>query len=372
MVGEPSRSATRLADGTSGDGRPRADGRKEMRVRFYRDEDRENWDAFVKRSTSSTVYHLSGWKRIIEDCFGHRTHYLMSENDEQQIDGILPLVHLKSILFGSFMVSMPYFTYGGICSSRPEVGRRLRDEAIAAAQREQAEHVEWRETRLFDTGLAMKTSKVSMRLPLPPDADELWRSFPSKLRSQIRKPQNEGMSARIGRLDELDAFYRVFSINMRDLGTPVYPKRFFQAVLHGFPDTTWICSVYKDDEPVASGFLVGFKETLEIPWASSLRAYNPLSPNMLLYWGAMQFACDRGFRLFDFGRSTRGSGTYKFKEQWGAEPVPLYWYYWTRDSGTLPELNPTNPRYRAAIAIWKRLPVGLTTLLGPAIVRNLP
>jgi hypothetical protein len=124
--------------------------------------------------------------------------------------------------------------------------------------------------------------------------------------------------------------------------------------------------------PVASGFLIGFKETLEIPWASSLREYNAQSPNMLLYWTALRFACERGFKTFDFGRSTPGGGTYRFKEQWGAKPVPLYWYYWMRNGGALPELNPNNPKYRSAIALWKHLPVGLTKVLGPFIVRNLP
>ena len=211
-----------------------------------------------------------------------------------------------------------------------------------------------------------------MRLALPSSPDDLWKSFPSKLRSQVRKPQKSGMNIRVGREDELDSFYHVFSVCMRDLGTPVYPKCFFRNILERFPESTWICSVYLDKAPMASGFLVAFKDRLEIPWGASLRRYNPLSPNMLLYWSCLEFACKQGFRVFDFGRSTTGESTYRFKEQWGAVPFPMYWHYWIANDGTIPEINPHNPRYRLAIGMWKKLPIPLTNLLGPSIVRNIP
>ena len=160
---------------------------------------------------------------------------------------------------------------------------------------------------------------------------------------------------------------------MRDLGTPVYSKSFFKNILEEFPETTWICTVYtKDKQPVASGFLLGFKEIIEIPWASSLRTYNRYSPNMLLYWSSVKFACEKGYKVFDFGRSTPNEATYRFKEQWGAKPVQLYWYYWIRNGGTVPELNPGNPKYSIAITIWKKLPVSMTRIIGPSIVKNLP
>jgi FemAB-related protein (PEP-CTERM system-associated) len=211
-----------------------------------------------------------------------------------------------------------------------------------------------------------------MRLPLRPTAEELWKSFPAKLRSQVQRPIKEGMSVVIGQEDQLDAFYQVFAANMRDLGTPVYGKRFFQNVLRAFPDRTWIATVYLGGIPVASGFLAGFRDRLEIPWASVVRAYRHLSPNMLLYWRCLEFACQRRYRVFDFGRSTRGEGTYRFKEQWGAKPVQLYWYYWLRDGNELPQVNPTNPKYRMAIAVWQRLPLGITTQIGPSIVKYIP
>ena len=343
-----------------------------MAVRLLTNKDRERWDKYVMSSDSS-AYHRVGWKNIIEKRFGNKAFYLLSENEKKEIDGILPLIQLKSVLFGNFMVSLPYFNYGGICADTEGIGSLLLEEAVHIAKREGAEHMELRHMRRISGDLRVKTAKVSMRLELPRGAADLMASFTSKLRSQIRRPEKEGMYARMGREEELDSFYTAFSMNMRDLGTPVYSKEFFRSILREFPHTTRICTVYTGfGHPAASGFLVGFKERLEIPWASSLRSYNRYSPNMLLYWSALKFACENGYRIFDFGRSTPREGTYRFKEQWGAKPVQLYWHYWLKDEGSLPELNPKNPRFRIAIIIWKRLPVGLTRLIGPYLVKRLP
>ena len=344
-----------------------------MKVFIFEDKDASKWNKFVTTSTNTHCYHQIGWKEVIEKSFGHKTYYLFSEDNDGKIAGILPLVHLKSYLFGSFMVSLPYFNYGGICAEHEESYSSILNESINLANREGVTHIEFREMRPVENGLQKKETKVSMLLPLPQSAENLWNSIGSKLRSQVRRPEKEGMYHRIGREEELDTFYEVFSENMRDLGTPVYSRTFFLNVLKAFPSSSWVCSVYtKDGKAVASGFLVGFKDTLEIPWGSSLRGYNSLSPNMLLYWTCLKFACDSGYRVFDFGRSTPNEGTYKFKEQWGAKPLQLYWYYWMQGDKAMPELNPHNPKFTLAINIWKKLPVGLTKLIGPPIVKNLP
>ncbi|MCL4493072.1 MAG: FemAB family PEP-CTERM system-associated protein [Nitrospirae bacterium] len=343
-----------------------------MSIHLLRKDDGSRWDRYVVESDASN-YHRVGWKNVIERGFGHKAYYLMSEDKSGAINGILPLAHLKSVLFGNFMISLPYFNYGGICADNEEVGNQLLEEAVHIAKREHVEHIELRHTSLINSRLPVKTAKVSMRLEMRGDVKGLWGSFTSKLRSQIRRPIKEGMYTQFGREDELDSFYRAFSLNMRDLGTPVYSKEFFRNILREFPDTTRICTVYtRSGQPAASGFLAGFKTMLEIPWASSLKAYNRHSPNMLLYWASLKFACESGYRTFDFGRSTPGEGTCKFKEQWGARPVQLYWHYWLRSKGMLPELNPKNPKYRMAIVIWRKLPVRLTKLIGPFIVKNLP
>lgn len=344
-----------------------------MAIRLFTERDRKQWDDYVMNSSKASCYHLIGWKDVIENSFRHNTYYLLAEDRNNTVKGILPLVWIKSALFGSYMVSLPYFNYGGICSDNEEVRDQLIKEAIHIAEKEKVGHIELRHAQDVTNSLPSKISKVSMKLNLPATSEELWNTFPSKLRSQIRRPQKEGMYPKLGGEEELNGFYEVFSINMRDLGTPVYPKIFFRNILNKFPGKTWICTIYsKYGDPVASGFLVGFKKVLEIPWASSLRCYNHFSPNMLLYWSSLKFACESGYRVFDFGRSTPGEGTYRFKEQWGAKPIQLYWHYWLRNGGQLPELNPKNPKYQLAIKIWKKLPIVLTKFIGPRIVKNLP
>lgn len=343
-----------------------------MRVKLCTAADEARWDAYVASSPHARSYHLSAWRHIIEESFGHATYYVMAEAEDGRVTGVLPAVRLRSALFGDFLISVPFVNYGGACADDDDVVRELLRELTRLGRELGVDHVEVRTETSTDYGLRARSAKVSMRKRLPASPDALWKSFPAKLRSQIKRAQQEAMTVRIGREEELDAFYRVFSINMRDLGTPVYSKRFFQSVLRHLPESSWICSVWLGAEPVAAGFLVGFRDTLEIPWASSLRQYNRLSPNMLLYWSVLKFASERSYAIFDFGRSSPDSGTYKFKGQWGAEPVPLFWHYWVRDDGPLPELTPQNPRYRLAVSVWQRLPVAVTRLIGPPIVKNLP
>src|SRR3990172_5430984 len=329
-------------------------------------------DGFVKTSRFTNLYHDYRWGTVIERSFGHKYLVLFSEGDDGIVNGVLPLVQMKSWSFGNFIVSMPFFNYGGVCAEDGQTQDRLVAEAIRIAKDIKADHIEFRQDNPLDNGFPAKTTKVSMRLDLPISSEELWKSYPSKLRSQIRVPQKAGMIARIGQVEELESFHEVFSENMRDLGTPVYPKLFFVNILDQFPKSTWICSVYMGDTPVASGFLVGFKNRIEIPWASSIRKHNRMSPNMLLYWSCLRFACEKGFAIFDFGRSTPEESTYKFKEQWGAVPTPMRWSYWIGDGGKLPDITPRNRKYHLSIGIWKKLPLPITKILGPRVIKNIP
>jgi FemAB-related protein (PEP-CTERM system-associated) len=180
------------------------------------------------------------------------------------------------------------------------------------------------------------------------------------------------MLAKVGGREHLDAFYAVFSRCMRDLGTPVYAKGFFSKILEIFPKEARICVVLLGDVPVAAGFLYGYRSLLEIPWAASDKRFNKLAPNMLLYGTVLEYACQQGFQVFDFGRSTPDSGTYRFKAQWGAQPKQLYWYYWMENGRPLPQLNPQNPKYALAIRLWQKLPLAVANVLGPHIVKYLP
>lgn len=329
------------------------------------------WDDFVHRQAAARCPHLAGWKKVIEDSFGHKCIYLMAGTNDG-INGVLPLVHVRSRLFGSFLISVPYLNYGGILAEDSTTQQRLFDHARELAAERGAAYVELRHEARQLPEVPTKQHKVTMLLELPDNPDTLWNQFKPKLRSQIRKPMKEGLTVHIGREEALAHFYEVFSVNMRDLGTPVYPRNFFANILKHFPSSTWICTILLNEQPVAAGFICGFRETLEIPWASSLREYNHLAANMLLYWSILEFAVKHGFKQFDFGRCSPGEGTHKFKAQWGAKEVPLHWQYWLANGNQLPELAPTNPKYQLAISVWQKLPLFVTRWVGPAIIRNIP
>lgn len=335
-------------------------------------EDGIAWDRYVLNHAMASGYQLTGWRRVMQKAFGHRTLYLMVRDEHGQVRGVLPLVFVSSRLFGRFLVSMPSVNYGGVLTENVDAQRALLDAATSHAIDLGATHIELRHQQLLDLDWPSKQHKISMRLDLPREPETLWKRFPSKLRSQIRRALKEQLTVRLEGIELLDDFYRVFARNMRDLGTPVYGRRFFEAILNEFPKDARICAVYLGQQPVAAGFLYGFKNTLEIPWASSDRRYNRLSANMLLYNAALDYACREGFTTFDFGRSTPGSGTSRFKEQWGAHPVPLYWYHWSRDGRPRDDVSPQNSKYAPLIRAWKTLPVPVTRLIGPIIVRNIP
>jgi FemAB-related protein (PEP-CTERM system-associated) len=278
---------------------------------------------------------------------------------------------ISSWLFGRSAVSMPYLNHGGICAGSLPARDALLERAVELAKEFKARWLELRHEAPVNWPLAVRQHKVAMRLELPQSPEILFQSFPTKLRSQIRRAEKEWMTVRWGGLEEVESFYSVFSQNMRDLGTPVYPKRFFVKVMEAFSERARIITVYDGSYPVASGLAVGFKERLEIPWASSIRQYNRFGVNMLLYWSVLEYACKQDYRVFDFGRSTPGSGTYKFKEQWGAQPVPLHWYYWLAPGQTLPDISPRNPKYELAVKLWRRLPLGVAKLIGPMVSKNL-
>jgi FemAB-related protein (PEP-CTERM system-associated) len=334
--------------------------------------DGSDWDAFISSHPASTNYHLFRWKMVVERSFCHKSYYLAVRNQTMDLVGVLPVIFMQSRLFGRFLVSMPFFNYGGLLYNDPAAIPLLLAEAERIMHEIGATHLELRHLGWKLEGLPAKNHKVTMVLDLFPDIDSQWKAFNPKLRNQVRKAEKSGLQVLAGGIELLDGFYEVFCRNMRDLGTPVYGKVFFKNVLTEFPNTTRIFSVMHGPKVIASGFASWFKGSFEIPWASSIREYNKLCPNNILYWKAISFAIEHHFTQFDFGRSTPNEGTYKFKEQWGAKPIMLHWQYMLNAKETLPELNTKNPKYQQAIALWRRMPLGLTKLLGPFIVRNIP
>lgn len=349
-------------------------------IREYTANDRTAWDAYVRSHPQASVYHLSGWKRVIERTYGHRAYYLMASDDEGSTPtGVFPLFHLKHWLFGNHLVSMPFFDHGGILADDPDTSTALQIRAIEIGRRLKVSDIESRyigtgdapadvpQDHMNTVAVGIKSHKVRMLLELPDSADALMKSFKAKLRSQIRKPIKEGLTSKVSGIELLDDFYAVFVRNMRDLGSPVHSAGIIRSTLEEFKDTARIAIVYLAGTPLAGSVVVGFGDTLFNPWASSLREYSRLSPNMLLYWTMLEYACDSGYRRFDFGRSTPDEGTFKFKRQWGAVAAPLQWQLVSLD-GRPPDTNAgTRDRFATMIAIWQRLPVPVTRIVGPMV-----
>lgn len=336
------------------------------------DERATEWDGFVAAHPAASAYHGYLWRGVIRRSFGCETHYLMATSAGGRVSGVLPVARLKSRLFGDFLVSLPYFNYGGPLSDSQAADTALTDHAVALAKSLGVGHLELRERTERNGPWAVRTDKVAMVLDLQPTTDQQFAALGSKLRSQVRRPQREGVAVECGGLELLPKFYRVFARNMRDLGTPVYAVGFFETMLTLLGDAAEIVVVSVGAVPAAAGFLIHLRGRTEIPWASSVREWNPVGVNMLLYWEAIKAAISRGSTQFDFGRSTAGAGTFRFKAQWGAGPQPLYWHYWLADGRDMPALRPDNPRFSMAIRTWQRIPVWAANLLGPPIVRNLP
>lgn len=329
------------------------------------------WNQYVESNPAASIYHRAEWQALIRNTFGHEGSYFQARNASGDIMGILPLIRLKSRLFGDFLVSMPYFNYGSAVADSPAIEQLLMDTANTHATSLGVSHIEYRDD-IPRKGLPVRTDKVNMILPLPREEDALWQSFTPKLRAQIRRPQRENPQVLFGHSELLEDFYHVFARNMRDLGTPVYGQSLFRNILQTFPEQSRIVVIRLSKRPVAAAFLIGQGNTLEIPWASTVREVNKLSMNMLMYWEVLRFAINNNYGYFDFGRSSKATGTFRFKQQWGAKPKPLYWHYWLANDNDMPSLNPSNPKYALMIAAWKRLPISVTKWIGPRIVKNLP
>lgn len=328
------------------------------------------WDRFVSSSPESTFSHLAGWHGIMRDVFRHEPIYLASRDATGAYRGVLPLVRVRSIL-GHYLLSMPFLNDGGPLGE-PAAAKQLVAFAVAEADRSGAKLLELRARRDLPGPVTSSNRKITVHLPLPDTVELLWeKTFKAKLRSQIRRPIKEGMTARCGP-DELAAFYHVFTQNMRDLGTPVLPRAFFERVASTFADRVVFSAVYlADGGPAAAACSLQWKDEVEIVWASSLREYNKLSPNMLLYSRTIEESIARNARVFNFGRCTRESPTHKFKLQWGGHDVELPWPTWTRGGPAAPP-SPDRPIFQLATSVWSRLPLAVANRLGPVLSRHLP
>lgn len=332
----------------------------------------KDWDRYVDAHAEATAYHRAAAVCIGAQAFGLRTTFLTARRDDGALVGVLPLVEQSSMLFGRFISSVPFFTYGGVLADSPEAALALANHAAELARERRVKHLELRHTAPI-AGLPFqeRLDKVSMVLPLPDTEDGLAKALGSKLRSQIRRAEREQPEIIWGGAELIPEFYSVFAPSMHDLGTPVYSQAFFRTAaqsLNGL--AVLVCRVGGSAE--AAAIVVRHGSRVEVPWAAASATAKKGAINMRMYWEMLRHSVQNGASSFDFGRSTVDSGTYRFKAQWGAQPMQLHWHYWLPHSAPIPKLNQSNPKYALAASMWRKMPLWCANLLGPHIVRNLP
>ncbi len=333
-------------------------------------ENLQGWDAFAEEHGAS-FYHSSGWREIFGATMGRELYYATARDREGQILGLLPVCVTHSRIFGDYAVSLPYTNYGGVVAPAPNVADRLVRASFDLCKELNLSHVELRDT-VQREGYPVRTDKITMELGLSAysNHDALLASLSSKVRSQVKKAMSQNIDFKVGRVELVADYYRVFAENMRDLGTPVYARSLFAHILETFPNSTLLIVGYVDRRPASCAFLVNHLGRWEIPWASTLRRYNHLAANMALYSKVLATVIEHQAQSFDFGRSSVDAPTYRFKKQWGAAPRQLYWYY--SDAERTQALTTESPKFQLAIKAWQKLPLPIANTIGPHLVKNLP
>lgn len=326
---------------------------------------------FLRRQPGVLSRHPA-WLTILSNSLSH-VPYCVEVVEDNETRGFLPLAYVQSALFGRFLVSLPYVNYGGAVADDISVEQQLLDGAMNLADQLNVRYLEIRQEKAAaHSSLHSRTNhKVHMRRNLSASVGQLWDQLTAKVRNQVRKGQKSGLTVSWGGEELLRDFYSVFSHNMRDLGTPVYGSSLFRSVLRQFPDRSEFCVVRAGTMPVSAALLLHGWGITEVPSASSLRCYNHTCANMLMYWHLLERTVERGQATFDFGCCTPQGSTYRFKKQWGAEPQAAVWQYHLR-TGSLLDVRPENPRYARLVQAWQRMPVWLTRVIGPLVVRGIP
>jgi len=330
--------------------------------------DTVRWDAFVDNCPEATFFHRSGWERVLTDAFGHPTHYLYAEIDGK-IGGVLPLGQIKSRLFGNALISTPFCVYGGIAATDAAAREALEAAARALAERLGVDYLELRCRGPQQPGWPTKDLYVTFRKTIDPDPEKNYLAIPRKQRAMVRKGRDAGLEGEID--DDVERLHRVYAESVRHLGTPVFSKKYFRVLKEVFGADCEILTVTHAARPVASVMSFYFRDEVLPYYGGGTSEAREVAGNDFLYWELMRRACARGVRVFDYGRSKKGTGSYSFKKNWGFDPEPMNYSYHLVRASTIPDVNPLNPKYRMFIELWKRLPLPLTKLAGPLISRNL-
>jgi len=337
-------------------------------ARACSESDRAAWNAFVRSHPDGTFFHLAEWQDVLRRAFGHATHYLLVE-ELGEIRGILPLAEVKSLVFGHALVSTPFCVYGGIVAADEAARTALETAACELARKLGVDHLEMRNRRRSHPGWACKDLYVTFRKEISADAEQNMLAIPRKQRAMVRKGIKEGLRAEIDL--RVDRHYDMYSESLRNLGTPVFSKRYLELLKEIFGDACDIVTILKGDRAVASVLNFYFRDEVLPYYGGGTQEARAVAGNDFMYWHVMERARERGCRIFDYGRSKRGTGAYDFKTYWGFEPEPLYYEYFLVRRREMPNLSPTNPRFGKAIDVWRRLPLRFTQLVGPPLAKYL-
>jgi FemAB-related protein (PEP-CTERM system-associated) len=336
----------------------------QVSVRAFAAADRESWNEVVRNHPEGTFFHLAEWQDVLRDAFGHTPHYLLAERDGK-IQGVLPLALVSSLLFGRALISTPFCVYGGIVCSDMEVHRELTEHACALARRLNVDYLELRNRRRQHADWQVKELYVTFRKEIAADAEANMLAIPRKQRAMVRKGIQKGLRSRTDAHTE--DHYALYSESLRNLGTPVFSRKYLDTLKRVFGDACEILTVVHENTPVASVLSFYFRDEVLPYYGGGGVATRSLAANDFMYWEVMERARQRGMRIFDYGRSKRDTGSFDFKVHWGFEPEPLYYEYFLVRSQAMPNLSPTNPKYSRAIRAWQRMPLWLTQWLGPRI-----
>ena len=332
------------------------------------DFDTDEWNQYVHSASDATFFHLAEWRSIFEQVLGHRAYYLLAKLDGK-IVGVFPLVHVKSRLFGSALISVPFSVYGSVLAEDVQTRTALLKHAIALGERLHVDYVEVRE--LHDSGLDWETKDlyVTFRKTLLPTEEENFKAIPRKQRAMVRKAIDFGLTSEWD--SNVDRFYTMYSESVRNLGTPVLAKKYYQALFDIFADKCSVLTVLNDGEPVSSVLNFYFKDQVLPFYGGGTAAARACKANDFMYWELMRLSVNQGIKIFDFGRSKNGAGSYRFKKHWGFEPEPLHYRFHLINAKQMPNLSPVNPKYQLAVKMWQKLPLPVSRTLGPIIARNL-
>jgi FemAB-related protein (PEP-CTERM system-associated) len=329
----------------------------------------QRWDDFIFACPEATFFHRAAWQGIIADVFRHPTYFLYAEF-AGEIQGVLPLAHVKSLLFGNALVALPFAVYGGVAATNHEAVNALENEAQALAQRLGVDHLEFRNVSPRNPSWPTQDLYVTFRKEILPDVEANMLAIPRKQRAMVRKGIKNGLISTVDR--NSDRFFKVFADNVHRHGTPAMPKRYFDTLLQVFGNDCEILTVTGSDGQLLSSVLSFYFRNEVLPYyAGDDESARHLAANDFKYWELMRRSCERGLKIFDYGRSKQGTGPYAFKKNWGFEPQPLHYEYCLYKRDSIPQNNPNNAKYKLFIEAWRRMPIGLANWLGPHIVRNL-